>query len=112
MQQITNPTTFARKVYALCAQIPEGKVSTYKEIATVLGIKSSQAVGQALRCNPFLEKVPCHRVISSTGNIGGFKGHIEGKEITEKIILLQSEGVIVNDATIDLSTFLHTFKKG
>jgi alkylated DNA nucleotide flippase Atl1 len=48
-------------------------VSTYGSIAAFLG-SSSRAVGNALRKNPFHPIVPCHRVVSSTLELGGFFG--------------------------------------
>lgn len=92
--------TFADRVYALCKKIPKGKVSTYGAIAKALD-SSPRAVGQALRCNPYAPVVPCHRVVASTGKIGGFMGHIKGKEIERKIALLKSEGVIVKDGEVE-----------
>ncbi|CAG8789565.1 19925_t:CDS:2, partial [Dentiscutata erythropus] len=67
-------TEFQYKVYELCAQIPEGFVSTYKLLATALK-SSPRAVGGALRANPFAPlPIPCHRVIASDFFIGGFDG--------------------------------------
>lgn len=85
-------TRFAEKVYEKCMQIPSGKVSTYGAISDVLN-SSPRAVGQALRCNPYAPKVPCHRVVKSDGKIGGFMGKTTGKEIERKINLLEQEGV-------------------
>ncbi len=59
-------TVFQQSVYDICLRVPRGKVTTYGEIARVLGCGSSRAVGQALRCNPFAPRVPCHRVIASS----------------------------------------------
>ncbi|HLC33280.1 MAG TPA: MGMT family protein [Candidatus Nanoarchaeia archaeon] len=92
-------TTFATKVYELCSNIPPGKVSTYGAIALVLN-SSPRAVGQALRCNPFAPKVPCHRVVASDGRIGGFMGMTRGKEIARKIQLLKEEGVVILEGKI------------
>jgi methylated-DNA-[protein]-cysteine S-methyltransferase len=100
-------TIFAQNVYNLVRDIPRGKITTYQEIARALGMRSSQAVGQALKRNPFAPEVPCHRVIKSTGEIGGFFGCVEGTRIQEKISLLQAEGVSVCDGKIDLQKFLH-----
>jgi len=75
--------------------VPKGRVTTYKRLAEALGVKSSQAVGQALKVNPYAPRVPCHRVVASDGTIGGFFGQTEGKEIQRKIKLLASEGVEV-----------------
>lgn len=94
--------SFAEKVYSLCTKIPPGKVTTYKEIAQALNTKGYQAIGQAMRCNPYAPHVPCHRVIASDGSLGGFKGKKKGKEIKEKIKLLEKEGVKIIDNKINL----------
>lgn len=107
--QTMEKAAFAEKVYALCRNIPKGKVSTYKEIAKALGGKGYQAVGNALRCNPYAPEVPCHRVVKSDGNIGGFKGKTKGKEVEEKIELLRKENVKIVDGKIDLKKHLFGF---
>ncbi|MEK6856540.1 MAG: MGMT family protein, partial [Nanoarchaeota archaeon] len=61
----------SEKVYGLCKKIPEGKISTYREIGKKLNTKAYRAVGQALKRNPYAPNVPCHRVVSSSGKIGG-----------------------------------------
>lgn len=86
------PTEFQEKVYREVSKIPRGEIRSYKEIADILKT-SPRAVGQALKKNPYDPKVPCHRVISSDGSIGGFNGKISGKEIEKKKKMLRSEGV-------------------
>jgi methylated-DNA-[protein]-cysteine S-methyltransferase len=58
---------------------------------------SPRAVGNALRRNPFAPEVPCHRVVSTGGTIGGFKGKSgregEGTTLPLKRKLLRGEGV-------------------
>ena len=103
------PSIFAQKVYDVVRSIPQGKITTYQQVAAVLGIRSSQAVGQALKRNPFAPEVPCHRVIKSSGEIGGFFGASEGSRIEQKIALLAKEGVEVREGKIDLSKFLHAW---
>ena len=56
-----------------------GKVSTYQELAKALHCGSCQAVGQALRRNPYAPIVPCHRVIAASQAIGGFCGNADPK---------------------------------
>ena len=101
--------TLTKQVYSLCKKIPKGKVTTYKEISNALNTKAYQAIGQILRCNPDAPKVPCHRVIKSNGNVGGFKGELVGKEINNKIKLLKNEGVFVKNNKIDLQKYLFRF---
>lgn len=92
-------TPFEENVYELCKQIPKGKVSTYGAIAQAL-CSSPRAVGQALKKNPYAPKVPCHRVVSSSGKIGGFMGAASGFPIKQKIELLVSEGVTIANGEI------------
>jgi len=92
-------TPFEERVYALCKQIPKGKVSTYGAIARALN-SSPRAVGQALKKNQFAPEVPCHRVVSSTGKIGGFMGETKGKNIERKIALLKCEGILMTEGKI------------
>ncbi len=88
-------TPFQKKVYALCSQIPQGKISTYKILAEQLNTKAYRAVGQALNKNPFAPKVPCHRVVASMGTVGGFAhGRKAKKELLEK------EGIQIQENTI------------
>lgn len=94
-----NPTTpFQQRVYAALRRIPRGRVTTYGLLARHLGCRSAQAVGQALRRNPFAPEVPCHRVIAADLRIGGFCGARDGAQIRRKLRLLAQEGVTF-DAT-------------
>lgn len=85
-------TEFQRRVYLELLNVPRGETITYGELAKRIGCRSAQAVGQALRHNPFAPDVPCHRVISSNGSLGGFHGQREGKMIEKKRRLLEQEG--------------------
>lgn len=86
-------TEFQNRVYEALKLIPEGKVTTYKYLSEFLNCGSSQAVGQALKKNPFAPEIPCHRVIKSDLSIGGYVGEVQGENIVRKISLLDSEGV-------------------
>ena len=76
----------ASDVYDLLARIPEGKVTTYGDIAKALGSPhSSRAVGRILNKNPNPIVVPCHRVVMSDGSIGGYAfGKARKKELLKK----------------------------
>ncbi|KAJ1660573.1 hypothetical protein IWQ61_000504 [Dispira simplex] len=87
-------TSFQFKVYDLCAQIPVGKFSTYKELAKALGKMAPQAIGQALKQNPFAPlPVPCHRVLASNFYLGGFSGDWGSGKCNDKRGLLAAEGI-------------------
>jgi methylated-DNA-[protein]-cysteine S-methyltransferase len=58
-------TPFQVRVYEALLQVQKGRVTTYKELGAVIDCKSSQAIGQALKRNPFAPAVPCHRVVST-----------------------------------------------
>jgi len=94
---------FNKKVYGLCRKIPKGKISTYKILSKKLNSKAYRAVGNALNKNKSRE-VPCHRVIKSSGKIGGF-----AKGTKTKIKLLKKEGIIIRNNKIDLKKYLYKF---
>ena len=91
----------ASDVYDILVRIPEGKITTYGDIAKALGRPgASRAVGRILNKNPNPIIVPCHRVIRSDGSIGGYA--LGGK--TMKKELLAKEGLgFVGDSMSDFA---------
>lgn len=82
--------TFTEEVYAVVRKIPEGKFMTYKEVAERVGRpNASRAVGTVLSKNYNLD-VPCHRVIRTDGNMGGYNRG----GITKKLEILKEEGAL------------------
>lgn len=68
-----NGTDFQLKVWETLLKIPMGQLSTYGNIAQQIGnANASRAVGTAIGSNPVAFLIPCHRVIQSSGNIGGY----------------------------------------
>jgi methylated-DNA-[protein]-cysteine S-methyltransferase len=96
--------SFSEKVYNLTKKIPAGKVSTYRNIANKLNTKAYQAVGNAMNKNPNAPSTPCHRVINSNGNLGGFASGLKNK-----IKLLKQEGIEIKDNKINLKKFEYKF---
>lgn len=81
--------SFTQKVYRVVKKIPPGRVLTYKQVAQYAGNKlASRAVGNILNKNHD-PKIPCHRVIKSSGQIGGYN-----KGEKEKIKILKKEGYL------------------
>jgi O-6-methylguanine DNA methyltransferase len=76
---------FKEKVLEVVKKIPKGKVLTYKEVARRLGKpKAYRAVGNILNKN-YDPKIPCHRVIRSDGQPGGYnRGSQKKKFLLEK----------------------------
>ena len=67
---------FARQVYETVRNIPAGRTMTYGELAADMNRPTaSRAVGQALGRNPIPLIIPCHRVLASGKNPGGFSAH-------------------------------------
>ena len=86
-------TEFQKKVWLAISKIPKGKVITYKELATQIGKpKAVRAVGNAVGANPFPIDIPCHRVVRTNGELGGYSGK---GGIKTKIKLLKSEGILI-----------------
>jgi len=73
-------TPYQRKVWLETRKIPYGKTHTYKSLAKKLNHRGYRSVGQALSRNPLLVVIPCHRVLSSDGSLGGFTGGLELKK--------------------------------
>lgn len=96
---------FNQKCYELLKKIPQGKVTTYKEIARKLNSKGYRAVGNAMNRNPDAPEVPCHRVVRSNGELGGYAFGVK-----KKASLLRSEGVsICGEKVEDLKQVFHKF---
>ncbi len=97
--------TFNERCYELLKLIPEGKVTTYKEIAKALNTKAWRAVGSAMAKNKSLFVVPCHRVVRSDGVVGQYALGTD-----KKVDILMKEGVAVSNGKVkDLEKFMHKF---
>jgi methylated-DNA-[protein]-cysteine S-methyltransferase len=86
--------------------VPKGQITTYGELAKAVGLKNGQrVVGKIMNKNPYPVIIPCHRVVMSTGKIGGYA---YGEQI--KINLLNDEGIqIKNGKIIDLKNRMYRF---
>jgi O-6-methylguanine DNA methyltransferase len=73
-------TPYQRKVWLETRKIPYGKTQTYKFLAEKLNHRGYRSIGQALSRNPILIVIPCHRVLSSDGSLGGFTGGLDLKK--------------------------------
>lgn len=83
------PPFFARAL-AVTAAIPYGGRLTYRELAEAAGSpRGARAAGQALAANRTPLVVPCHRVVGSSGALGGFSG---GTDWKRKLLALEAAG--------------------
>lgn len=76
---------FRIKVCKLLLKIPFGEITTYGNLAKIMAMQtnkrklSAQAIGGAIKHNPFSIIVPCHRVVGSKNNLVGYAGGIHFK---------------------------------
>ena len=79
-------TVFQKTVWHEIVKIPSGRVLTYKQLAANIGKpNAARAVANACGANPFPVKVPCHRVVGSSGKLGGFS--LEGGTAKKRALL-------------------------
>ena len=82
-------TEFEKKVLKEVLKISIGEIRTYSEIAKLVGKpKAYRAVANAVKKNPFPIFIPCHRVIRSSGDTGGYS---LGKKMKKKLINLEKK---------------------
>ena len=82
-----------KKVWNELKKIPYGDTRSYKEVALAIGHpQSARAVANACAKNPYAPIVPCHRVVRSDGNLGGYsaKGGIKKKA---ELLRIESQNV-------------------
>ena len=74
-------TPFRRKGLETIQNVPIGSVASYGEIASRMGcVKGARAVGNVCNKNPYPFVIPCHRIIHSSGKIGGFAYDLKLKQ--------------------------------
>lgn len=84
------PSHFKNNVFRIVSKIPRGKTLTYKQVAQRAGFpRAYRTVGNILHKN-YDPKIPCHRVIRSDGQLGGYN---RGVKIKEKLLLAERSNV-------------------
>ena len=87
-----NVSPFYRKVLLEVQKVKYGYVASYGKIAQMAGSnKAARVVGTANAKNPLPIIIPCHRIISSNGNVGGYSGGLD-----RKLFLLDHESSLSN----------------
>jgi len=83
-----------RRALEVIGCIERGRVLSYADVARATGNpRAARAVGGVCASNPVPLVVPCHRVIASSGEVGGFMGGLQARAL--KTALLDREGVPV-----------------
>ena len=86
-----------KKIYRKLLQVPPGKITTYGELSRAIGLKNGQRViGRVMKNNPFPVIVPCHRVVKSNREIGGYAFGIDIKRN-----MLTKEGIYIKNNKIE-----------
>ncbi len=88
LKLIMNGTPYQEKVWRELLKVPYGETVSYGELAKRVGNPlGARSIGMAVRLNPIGIIIPCHRVIMSSGKIGGYAGGVHRKKW-----LLEHEG--------------------
>lgn len=83
-------TPFQMSVWKALLKIPYGQTTSYKKVAQAIGSNAIRAVGSANGKNPLCIIVPCHRVITSDGKIGGYSA---GLKIKRALLSLEGKRI-------------------
>ena len=89
---LSGATAFQCRVWEVTRLIPYGSTRSYLWVAEQIEKpRAARAVGQALASNPLPIIVPCHRVLTSSGKVGGYSG---GVEMKKRLLWLESSASI------------------
>jgi methylated-DNA-[protein]-cysteine S-methyltransferase len=86
-----------QKIYKKLLEVPKGNITTYGELAKAVGLKNGQrAVGKIMNKNPYPVIIPCHRVVMSTGKIGGYAygENVKTKMLSDEDIEIQNGKIL------------------
>jgi len=84
---LSQGTSFQRKVWRTLQRVPYGKLRSYQWIAARVGGRHyARAVGNAVGANPIPIVIPCHRIVAHDASLGGFSG---GLSIKRKLLALE-----------------------
>jgi methylated-DNA-[protein]-cysteine S-methyltransferase len=89
-------TEFQKSVTDTCRSIPYGKTLSYGELATACGSPgAARAVGNVMRKNSVTLIIPCHRVVGSNGNLGGFSAP-QGINMKQRLLDMEAKHMYVD----------------
>jgi O-6-methylguanine DNA methyltransferase len=86
---LSGVTDFNRRVLEMVREIPYGVLRSYKWVAREVGApRATRPVGQALSHNPLPIVIPCHRVVSNDGSLGGYSSG--GPDMKRRLIEIET----------------------
>ncbi|MGX7731921.1 MGMT family protein [Rhodococcus sp. 2H158] len=88
------------RVRELVASVPEGRVTTYGDVAAAAGLSSPRTVGWIMRTDS--ADLPWHRVVPASGRPAAHLAH-------RQLARLDLEGVPIRDGRVDLAAARHRF---
>jgi methylated-DNA-[protein]-cysteine S-methyltransferase len=92
-------TPFQFQVWEAVNKIPFGQTTSYLKLSQALGNPGAiRAVGAAIGANPILIVVPCHRIIGTNGQLTGYAGGLDRKEL---LLELEGRAPMAKQATLD-----------
>lgn len=96
---------FFNEVYKVVAQIPRGKITTYGQIAQIIGShQNARVVGWAMKAALEHLHLPCHRVVNKTGILA--PSHVFG-DVDFQRAMLEAEGItFMDNGKIDMKKHL------
>lgn len=90
---VSKLTEFQRRVLAACRKVKYGQVSSYAQLAIAAGApRAARAVGTVMRKNCVPLVVPCHRILSAGGGIGGYSCP-QGLSMKKRLLALEASAV-------------------
>lgn len=93
------------KIYEVVKAIPKGKVASYGLVALLAGNpRLARVVGYALHVNPQPGVIPCHRVVTKSGEVS--KAFAFGGENMQRQLLIEEGVEFLEDGRVDMSRFL------
>ncbi|MCO6439147.1 MAG: methylated-DNA--[protein]-cysteine S-methyltransferase [Phycisphaerae bacterium] len=111
LRLLVRGTNFQVKVWEALLRIPLGRICSYQDVAAAVGSpRAMRAVGQAVGANPISWLIPCHRVLRSSGAIGGYGGGLTRKRAMLAWEMAQSdrgEGLMTGNSAADRKVALH-----
>jgi AraC family transcriptional regulator, regulatory protein of adaptative response / methylated-DNA-[protein]-cysteine methyltransferase len=85
-------TAFQKRVWAALQEIQPGKTVSYSDIAQRIGNpKAARAVARACASNKIAVAIPCHRVLRSNGELGGYRWGLARKR---RILEREAERIV------------------